>query len=265
MQKIHSWKEYPALTASPAIEFLAGHTYAALDLTLWDANLWFYGELERQLGAYGASRRGRLYLCETCTGVGGVALATGAEILIDAVRGVACSALLEAWVTAQPGPFSIIAAQEALTDEVLALPGAVLKGRNIKLFTHTRATDVVPLGEELIPGCAHPLWRDWSSLDDLLRAGYRVFGISDDHEGIISHAGIWPLSALRAEIVMVATDPRYVGKGYATAVSARALDVALETARVVTWSTDLDNVASIRVAKKLGFRELLTLYHVDVP
>lgn len=261
------WKFLDTRAITAAIDFLKTHTYPNVDPVLWDGNLWFYGELEKLLATYG-DQCGPIFAAESGGSIGGIAFVNGATVLIDALPGVKVGSLLahlKERYKEHTEPLSIVTCRQSAADEIIQLPGAILKRTNVKLYTCSAPEGVHPEGEELVPGREYRFWRDWSSFPDLLEAGYRVFGIVADGNRVLSHAGLWPLSVRRTEVVMVGTDPDHFGKGYATGVSALALRVALRSAAIVTWSTDLSNKASLRVATKLGFRELVTLYHITLP
>jgi GNAT superfamily N-acetyltransferase len=71
----------------------------------------------------------------------------------------------------------------------------------------------------------------------------------------------------RHEDVGVATEPRFRGAGLSTACAAAVCADTLERGRAPSWTTSPDNLASLRVAEKLGF-ELVRrdrLYVVGVP
>ncbi|MBE3577691.1 MAG: GNAT family N-acetyltransferase [Limnochordales bacterium] len=258
------WRFLDTRAITTAIDFLKNHTYSNVDPVLWDGNLWFYGELERLLSTYG-NQCGPIFAAEHDGSIGGIAFVNGATVLVDVLPEVKVASLLARLRKERTGPLSIVTCGRSAADEIMQLPGAILKRENVKLYTCSAPEGVHPEGEELVLGREYQFWRDWSSFPDLLRAGYRVFGIVADGNRVLSHAGLWPLSVRRTEVVMVGTDPDHFGKGYATSVSALALQVALQSAAIVTWSTDVSNKASLRVATKLGFRELVTLYHIMLP
>jgi RimJ/RimL family protein N-acetyltransferase len=73
----------------------------------------------------------------------------------------------------------------------------------------------------------------------------------------------------RYEELAVVTEPAYEGRGLSTACAARLCEDVRSRGHVASWSTSPDNVASFRVAEKLGFEFVGTgrLYAVemDVP
>lgn len=65
----------------------------------------------------------------------------------------------------------------------------------------------------------------------------------------------------------VVTEAEYRGRGLSTACAARLLADIRARGRLLTWTTSPDNVASLRVARKLGFRPVREdqLYLVRTP
>ncbi len=117
-----------------------------------------------------------------------------------------------------------------------------------------------------MPGQAYTFWENGlGSLNTFLETGFRVFGLRGDGSRSVATAGLWPLSIRCVELVMVGTDPAHLRKGHASAVSALALEAGLRSARMVTWRTRPSNVASIGLARKLGFRDLVALHHLTLP
>ena len=60
----------------------------------------------------------------------------------------------------------------------------------------------------------------------------------------------------------VATDERWRGRGFATAAASIVARRIQETGRTPVWSCGEDNLASLRVAQKLGFQEVSRLTYV---
>jgi RimJ/RimL family protein N-acetyltransferase len=71
----------------------------------------------------------------------------------------------------------------------------------------------------------------------------------------------------RYEDVGVATEPGFRGAGLSTACAAAVCAAILERGRAPSWTTSPDNLASLRVAEKLGFEPVRRdrLYVVEVP
>jgi|GEM_PF-4643252 len=208
-----------------------------------------------------------LFAYERDGAIGGIALVKGPTVLLDT-----CSAAVPvtAWLcnlaTQRHETVSVVAARQHLSDAILEVPGAQAAPADVTLFTCTRAGNVRPAGKELLQGQGYRFWENvLASLDTFLKTGFRVFGLRGDEGRIVSTAGLWPLSIRCVELVMVGTSPAHLRKGYASAVSALALDAGLRTAQMVTWRTGLSNVASVGLARKLGFRELVVLHHLTVP
>lgn len=262
------WKQI--FTPTPALDFLRTHTYAHLDPALWDSQLWLYGDLERGLAdPWRGSWLGdaRLFAYERGGDIGGIALAKGPTVLLDTCDAdVPVTSWLCDLATQRHEAVSVAAARHHLAAALLGVPGAQAAAGDVTLFTCAPARDVRSAGEELALGQSYQFWENvLSSLDAFLRGPFRVFGLRGDEGRIVSTAGFWPLSIRSAELTMVGTNPAHLRKGSATAVCALALDSALRTASMVTWRTGLSNAASIGLARKLGFRELVAVRHITVP
>ncbi len=62
----------------------------------------------------------------------------------------------------------------------------------------------------------------------------------------------------------VSTDERWRGRGIATAAAAIVARRVQETSRTPVWRCGEDNMASLRVARKLGFEEVSPLTYVII-
>ena len=60
----------------------------------------------------------------------------------------------------------------------------------------------------------------------------------------------------------VSTDERWRERGFATAAASIVARRVQETGRTPVWSCGEDNMASLRVARKLGFEEVSRLTYV---
>lgn len=71
----------------------------------------------------------------------------------------------------------------------------------------------------------------------------------------------------RFEDVAVVTEPTFRGRGLSPVCAARVCEDILRRGRVPSWSTSPDNLPSLRVAGKLGFRRVRgdVLYVIGVP
>ena len=63
---------------------------------------------------------------------------------------------------------------------------------------------------------------------------------------------------IQYEDLGVATEPPYRGRGLSTACTYALIQDVLQRGKRVSWNTSRDNLASIRVAEKLGFRFVRT-------
>lgn len=109
-------------------------------------------------------------------------------------------------------------------------------------------------------------------IDDLQQdSAYKPIVAAAVIEGdIVSLAHTFAWSPLYVDIG-VTTHEQFRGKGMATAAAAIVATEVQKRGRVPVWSTGADNVASMRVAQKLGFREtsrrlyLIPVEEVSVP
>lgn len=72
---------------------------------------------------------------------------------------------------------------------------------------------------------------------------------------VVSHAHVKPLVSDTVWEIAVGTDPNQRGKGYAKAVVSAATQFILTAGRVALYVCDQDNLASLAVARRLGYSE----------
>ncbi len=76
-------------------------------------------------------------------------------------------------------------------------------------------------------------------------------------------------AGLQVEDLGVATEPAYRGRGLSAACTYHLIQDVLERGKRVSWNTSTNNMASIRVADKLGFRfarlDRLFVTGVEIP
>ncbi|EKU98991.1 putative acyltransferase [Leptolyngbya sp. PCC 7375] len=144
---------------------------------------------------------------------------------------------------------SALAHSVSYMDDVYFVPG-----RRIPKIGHACVRELtlkdMPLlektaNDELKIGC----WRDSRSL---LTDGIIAAAIVDQQ--IVATSGTAALSDGYAEIG-VYTEPAYRRQGLALAAASLVVNRVQETGRVPVWSAGSTNVASIEMAKKLGFKE----------
>jgi predicted GNAT family acetyltransferase len=80
---------------------------------------------------------------------------------------------------------------------------------------------------------------------------------------LVAVASTWAVSEKYADISVVTAAP-WRGRGLATASAGLIATGIQRSGRVPVWSTGEHNVASLRVARKLGFEEVGRLTYVDV-
>jgi len=90
----------------------------------------------------------------------------------------------------------------------------------------------------------------FSSIEEMLRTGFVAGAVVDNSLAAIAHVSA--LTDTRAEIG-VATHRDHRKQGLSTAAASLAVGQVIESGRVANWSCGEDNLASLRVAEKLGF------------
>lgn len=114
--------------------------------------------------------------------------------------------------------------------------------------------EIRPLDRALLDRCD---WREdmaffCGSLDNFLVNGIGLCMMQGDE--IVVEAYASSLGETQAEIGAV-TREAYRGRGYAPIACAHLIQVCDRRGYQAYWSCDVDNLASIRVAQKLGFRQ----------
>lgn len=143
---------------------------------------------------------------------------------------------------------------EKLKSYILDNLGGDIISYHIKLYTRSPITNM-----ELI-NCSIINKVDLKSNRELNHLKYpsqflHYFGHKDG-ERFTSICGISPLNAWRSEVISVNTlFSEYKNKGYAKKVCAFAINYTMEFSSIFTWTADEDNIASINLAKSLGFTE----------
>jgi len=110
------------------------------------------------------------------------------------------------------------------------------------------------------------LWKFWRDAEDFCRIGVGYVALVD---GVaVSIASIFSESERYADLA-VATHPAFRSKGYSTAAAHALCQDIVAKNRVPVWNTSTDNLASIAISHKLGFREIpsepLYLMKQDIP
>jgi hypothetical protein len=116
----------------------------------------------------------------------------------------------------------------------------------------------LPLLEAAEPDLGPPGW-NWGGATTLLSMGIVAGAVADGRLVAITHTGA--VSERHAD-VGVATLPAWQGRGLATAAAALVCAGIQATGRTPVWSAGAGNQASLRVARKLGFVEVLRRVYV---
>ena len=109
---------------------------------------------------------------------------------------------------------------------------------------------------------AHHLWglspaaawitKTWGGAAGMASSGYAWGAFADDR--LVSVACTF-FAGSRHEDLGVASEPGFVGRGLSTACAGALCGDVLRRGRHASWTTSPDNLASLRVAEKLGFAE----------
>lgn len=106
----------------------------------------------------------------------------------------------------------------------------------------------------------HPGSGDTSWLKDYfdeMAGEHMCIGVSvEDRLVSCTDAPGMPYMEKEVQEIGINTVAEYRGKGYASAACTKCIDEILRRGRVPVWSTGIENLASRRLAKKLGFSEL---------
>src|SRR5262249_30303418 len=101
----------------------------------------------------------------------------------------------------------------------------------------------------------------FGTFERLLDAGV-VAGAVIEGE-LVAVASTWAVSERHADLSVVTAGP-WRGRGLVTACAGLVIVDIQRSGRVPVWSTGEDNVASLRVARKLGFEEVGRRTYVDL-
>lgn len=141
---------------------------------------------------------------------------------------------------------------------------------------HNLKQKTSPAVRRLTSADAHHLWalgyenswisKTWGGPFGLAASGY-AFG-AFINERLTAVACTFYLGA-HYEDIGVVTEREFQGRGLSTACAAALCEDIIARGHIPSWSTSTDNLASIRVAEKLGFtlqrRDLLYLVGVPLP
>lgn len=101
----------------------------------------------------------------------------------------------------------------------------------------------------------------FGTFERLLEAGIVAGAVIDGELAAVGST--WAMSARYADLAVVTAGP-WRGRGLATACAGLVAAAIQRSNRVPVWSTGEDNVASLRVARKLGFKEGGSRTYVNV-
>ncbi len=256
------------------MRYLQQYRYAGLPAVLFDRYLWFYAELEEiQHGmVYGLynQRPAWLYenISENFTSSGIACLFTKEQqltILLDAGDDNGIADFFHQLSGERPGEkATIIVPCQQLAESISSVLGWENTPGAVKYYADTVPAGSTSAARELFEDDEHYLEsiqpRYWPGYRAMISTGYRFFGIMED-ERLISMCGLVPLTLFHGEIIGVETfSPQDRCKGYARKVCSLALREGLKDYSVISWSTNLKNVASCKTAQSLGFKLMFNLF-----
>lgn len=269
---------------SLVLDYLKCEIYGGLPFTLFDRYLWFYSEIEELVHklAYGKPvPYSQLYIHAKKQDVIGVAYLhlrdNEAELLIDVKESVASKSMIKELLdklTRQDligykiSKMRIVVSKNVLAEQIKqVLNQDYLKG-GVKFYSQKPVAFLDDRVREMHKDDEYLLdklpTRVWGGYQFMLESGYRFFGLIDGNE-LLSMCGLSRLTAFQNQIIGVETfNDRDRQKGYAKAVCSLAMCTALRDTNIVTWSTNLNNVASCRTAESLGFRPYYSFYTFDL-
>jgi predicted GNAT family acetyltransferase len=93
----------------------------------------------------------------------------------------------------------------------------------------------------------------FGTLERLLQDGVAAGAVIEGE--LVAVVSTWAVSQRYADLAVVTAVP-WQGRGLATACAGLVAAGIRRSGRVPVWSTGEDNVASLRVARKLGFEEV---------
>jgi len=101
----------------------------------------------------------------------------------------------------------------------------------------------------------------FGTFERLLEAGVVVGAVVDGE--LVAVASTWAVSEKYADLSVFTAGP-WRGRGLVTACAGLVVVDIRRSGRVPVWSTGEDNMASLRVARKLGFEEVGRRTYVDI-
>ena len=254
----------------PIYQYLKTHRYKTLPSAVWGLRPWLSAEvadlmMDRLQGKEETSRS--IWIERIAGDTVGVAYVEESEgqtvVLIDAVRNDGLVEFLNRLRTREKRMSITVGSRSAIECISGEYETPYENGRARFYATAAQSEKAAQMdvreltksdSESMNAFCDEPY-----ELEKYLSQGIRFFGAFADGK-LVSRCGIFPLSAIRSEIIAVSTRPaRYFRSGYAKATCSLAIREALEDVDVVTWSTSVPNTASCRTAISLGFIQ----YHED--
>jgi len=259
-----------------AFQYLQDYLYPDVPAYLYDRYLWFYRQLEElQHHLVYGRKPWNITVFENADPSGetrGIAHVKDellrVSVLLDATSLEGLEELLSILSKRAKGRrVRITVPRRDLAEHLAGLLGTTHTAGTLRYF----ATENAPLGEsriremhredEIYLEGIRP--RRWPAYQVFLDRGIRFFGLIEG-DTLVSMCGLTPLTAFAYQIIGVETfaqDRRR--EGNAREVCAYALQEGLRSAKVVTWSTNLRNLASCKTAESLGFRPYYKLYVID--
>jgi RimJ/RimL family protein N-acetyltransferase len=133
----------------------------------------------------------------------------------------------------------------------------------VAVFTHPRVRQMSMDDLEMVEAATEPLamqgWR-YGNAEALLAAGVLAGAVVD---GELVSVAFTAAETERFGEVGIKTREDFRGRGFSTAAASLVCAELQAAGKFVIWSTDQDNVASHRVAAKLGFSEVSRRVYVN--
>ena len=110
------------------------------------------------------------------------------------------------------------------------------------------------------------VYKTWYGAENMAKSGYAWGAFADGK--LVSVANTFFVGEQYEDLGAV-TEPEYRGRGLNTACAGAMCTDTIQRGRIPSWTTSPDNIASMRVAEKLGFklvrRDVLYVVGINVP
>lgn len=253
------------------LNYLQEHTYRTLSPHLWNHHLWLYKDLIKLLSIpfikpAARSTNIQFYTLMAFDDITGIAVIkeTNSEIYIDISTSTSMGVmpLINAH-SSKEKTIKITCDQEEIakhiameTSQDITLGNCYYSYQHDSIsHYHTRVREITLEDTQR-----------YENIDYLgpILTMLTYYGYFSDGD-VVSSIGIAPLSPFHAELIGLTTyKDLHRRKGYGKAVAQVAVENALKSYAIITWTTQLTNLASHRTAIRLGFQPYLSKYHISL-